>query len=250
MVSPFTFEQIWRVSRIHRNTLGKRLQYLIKEGVVFKHEYSIPHTKEFYGYMYKYSVPNPYTPPLFGHPYYLLNCSRPACGGLVNFYYNNKAREKVEPTKKPLQTRSRNRPKLSVSHDSMGEIQKKLEQNRDRAMEMSESELREYWQMSTEFEIFRSRFLQEIHIAAVKQGIRSNSELEEISHSKRIEMIKVIEYYLKKGCSLRDILIKCSTDKTIILTSQYVADILEGDLLSYNILWNIMSEEGMLSDFL
>lgn len=246
MVSPFTFEQLWRVSRIHRNALGKRLQYLIKEGVVFNHEYSIPYTKEFYGYMYKYSVQNPYTPSLYGHTYYLLNCSEPACGGLINFYYNNKAREKVDSTVKPLQKTSGNRPKLSASHDSMKEIQKKLDQNRDRVMEMSEWEYREYWQMSIEFEIFMSRAKQENKIAAVKHGIRLPSELDDISISTRKEVMKVIDYYLKKRCSLMDILIKCSTDKTVILTSQYVADILEGDLFSYNVLWHIMREERML----
>src|SRR5215216_711413 len=68
-VSPFTFEQLWRVSRIHRNTLRKNLDLLVEEETVRVHKYSIPYTNEFYGYMYKYPIP--YMTPLYGRKYYL-----------------------------------------------------------------------------------------------------------------------------------------------------------------------------------
>jgi DNA-binding HxlR family transcriptional regulator len=56
-VSPFTFEQLWRISRIQRNVLRKNLNSLVEEETILVHNYSIPYNQEFYGYMYKYPVP-------------------------------------------------------------------------------------------------------------------------------------------------------------------------------------------------
>jgi hypothetical protein len=206
-VSPFTFEQLWKVSRIHRNTLHKRLQYLIKDGVVLVHKYAIPYTKDNYGYMYKYSVPNPYTAPLYGHKYYLLNCSDLGCSGLINFYYNNKAREAEKPLLKGLEKRS----KFCAFENSIGELFNELEQYRDRVTEMNELQGREYWQKSVELCICVYRLAQKIRIAAAIRGFRLRSGPEDLSILEREKIRKVIDFFIKKGYSIMDILIRCST---------------------------------------
>src|SRR5215207_5002540 len=88
-VSPFTFEQLWRISRIQRNVLRKNLNSLVEEETVRVRTYSIPYNQEFYGYMYKYPVP--YMAPVYGHRYYLLDLSQIVCDAYMNFYYNNNA---------------------------------------------------------------------------------------------------------------------------------------------------------------
>ena len=59
-VSPFTYEQLQRVSGIHRNTLRKNLDLLVD------------------------------MIPLYGHKYYLLDCSQRQSDAYMNLYYNNK----------------------------------------------------------------------------------------------------------------------------------------------------------------
>ena len=99
-VCPFTYEQLWRVSGIHRNSLRKNLDLLVEEKTILAHKYSIPYTKEFYGYMYKYPIP--YMKPLYGCKYYLLDQSQSQAAGYMNFYYNNRARESIALLKEQL----------------------------------------------------------------------------------------------------------------------------------------------------
>ena len=69
-ISPFTFEQLWKVSGINRNVLKTRLDELIEQRIVLKHTYKIPYKVEFYGHIDKNPVD--YMHPLYNRDYYLL----------------------------------------------------------------------------------------------------------------------------------------------------------------------------------
>lgn len=247
-VSPFTFEQLWRVSRIHRNTLKKRLECLVNVGVVFTHKFSIPYTEEFYGYMYKYPVANPYTPPLYGHTYYLLNCSSEASKGLTNFYYNNKAKEKIMPTEDlVLKENSKQHRKLSIWDGRIRELQERLLPYLSKKIEIRNgSEYYEYWRKQIEWSIFAHRLLQERNLTAVKIGYRYPSR--PANERQQNELVKLVQFLKKRGCSLSDVLIRCSVENTILYTTRYMEDNLEADLMPYALLWNVMDEAGLIKD--
>ena len=84
-IGPFTYQQLWKVSSIHRNILRKRLDSLVERKIIFEHKYSIPYDSEFYGSAHDYPIS--YWSPLFGRIYYLLNCSRPECDKLAHIYF-------------------------------------------------------------------------------------------------------------------------------------------------------------------
>ena len=44
-----TYEQLQRVSGIHRNSLRRRLDELTKSGLVIKHKYQLPKNDLYYG---------------------------------------------------------------------------------------------------------------------------------------------------------------------------------------------------------
>jgi hypothetical protein len=200
--------QFWRVSRIHRNILKKRLEYLVKEGTILTHKFSIPYTREFYGYMYKYPVANPYTSPLHGCTYYLLNCSNPECSDLIDYYYDNKTTEKVDPAEKDSQKKGgRNRPELCMFQENIGEIAKEAEQyDYNRLTKINAEEFNKVWRMMIEQFIYHSRLWQEFMIDAAKRGQRlySRSEEEEISEIKERHKTSSRFFYKKRlfktGC--------------------------------------------------
>ena len=41
-VRPYTYQQLWRFTKIHRNTLKLRLDQLLREKIIIKHHYSFP----------------------------------------------------------------------------------------------------------------------------------------------------------------------------------------------------------------
>jgi hypothetical protein len=94
-VTPFTYHKLWKVSRIHRNTLRDRLDFLVAQGIVIKHKYSIPNNYHYHGCsMYKY--PDLDMLPFYNHIYYLLNCSKPESKQLVSHYLNKKEKDWID----------------------------------------------------------------------------------------------------------------------------------------------------------
>jgi hypothetical protein len=240
-VTAFTYEQLWEVSRIQRNMLRKNLDSLVDEGTVWVHNYSIPYTREFYGYMYKYPVP--YMPPLNGRKYYLLDCSQRQCDAYMNFYYNNKAKERREPFDELLiEEKRKSQKKLCRKNDtrlSKEELGTKL-----RWEEMTSTELRNEWEICMDQFICLARRMREDELIAVKFGERF--QYERSMMDKELDNItRVAEFFTKKGYSLLDVLIRCSTEYTIVNTTGYTYD-LHLSLIPYSLLWKIMEKAGLL----
>jgi hypothetical protein len=83
-VRPLSSEELWRVSQIHKNTLLKRLESLVRLNLVIKHKYAYPFDEKYYGYLYRLNQK-----PLArnNRVYYILNRSAPYVKDLLDFYY-------------------------------------------------------------------------------------------------------------------------------------------------------------------
>jgi hypothetical protein len=242
-VSPFTFEQLWGISRIQRNVLKKNLNTLVEEETVRIHTYLIPYSQEFYGYMYKY--PASYMAPVYGRKYYLLDLSQRVCDAYMNFYYNNKARENRIPLKQFLTVeRQKRKQKLSMSEDEVRSFETKSELQTN---EMGKTELREYLQRFEEHLIYRERFRRETEILYVKFGERflNEEDEEEVTEKEMRNIIKISEFFTKRGYSLLDVLIRCSMEHTRIHTTGYWAHDLMFPLMRYRTLWKTMEKAGL-----
>jgi len=240
-INPFTYEQLQKVSSIQRNVLRKNLDLLVEEETVRVHKYSIPYTREFYGYMYKYPVP--YMTPLYGRKYYLLNYSQRRCDAYMNFYYNNKAKERREPFDELLiKERQKHRKKLCVHEIDIRSNKKIISQLRMK--EMTQTELRDYWQKLVEDCICLERYMREDEIIAVKFGERFQYELS-LTEKELNSATKIAEFFTKKGYSLLDVLIRCCTERTMISTTGYPAGDLNLNLIRYSSLWKIMEKAGL-----
>jgi hypothetical protein len=247
-VSPFTFEQLWRISRIQRNVLRKNLNSLVEEETILVHNYSIPYNQEFYGYMYKYPVP--YMPPAYGHKYYLLDLSRIVSDAYMNFYYNNKARENRVPLIQFLtEERKKRKQKLCASEDKARSLELKSELQID---EMGRTELRDYLQSAEEHLIYHERFKRETEILCVKFGDRflNEGEEEEVTEKEMRNITMISEFFTKRDYSLLDVLIRCSMEHTRIHTTDYWRDDLTLPLMRYRSLWKITEKIGLLKNLI
>jgi hypothetical protein len=263
-VSPFTYEQLRRVSSIQRNVLRKNLDLLVKEGTIFAHKYSIPYTQKFYGYMYKYPIP--YMKPLYGCKYYLLDRSQRQADGYMNFYYNNKARESIELLKELLiKERQKHQQKLCKLEDetTSSRIKSKKEikemtktELRDywrklirapsemEIEEMTRTEARDNWQRIMELCICFERIMREKELIAVSVGVRFRFE-QSVAERELNSAIKIAKFFIKKGYSLFDVLIRCCTERTTIFNTGYYSKNLDLHLIRYSLLWEIMEKAGL-----
>ncbi len=264
-VSPFTYEQLRRVSSIQRNVLRKNLDLLVEEGTIFTHKYSIPYTQKFYGYMYKYPIP--YMKPLYGCKYYLLDRSQRQADGYMNFYYNNRARESIELLKELLiKERQKHQQKLCKLGDETisSQIRSKKEikemtktEFRDywrklirapskmEIEEMTQTETRDNWQRIMEVCICIERRMREKEIIAVSVGERFQFE-QSVAERELNTAIKIAEFFVKKGHSLFDVLIRCCTERTTISTTGFYSKDLDLHLIRYSLLWEILERAGLL----
>jgi hypothetical protein len=210
------------------------------------HKYSIPYTQEFYGYMYKYAVP--YMTPLYGHKYYLLNCSQRQSDAYMNFYYNNKAKERREPFNEFfIKERQKHQKRLCVNEDEIRSFKVKSELQ---MKEMTQTESRDYWQEFMESFICFERFMREREIIAVKFGKRFSDEEQSVTERELNNVTKIAEFFTEKGYSLLDVLIRCSTEHTTISTTGFVFRDLELHLILYSLLWKIMEKAGLLRNLI
>jgi hypothetical protein len=264
-VSPFTYEQLRRVSSIQRNVLRKNLDLLVEEGTIFTHKYSIPYTQKFYGYMYKYPIP--YMKPLYGCKYYLLDRSQRQADGYMNFYYNNRARESIELLKELLiKERQKHQQKLCKLEDETisSQIKRKKEikemtktEFRDywrklllapsgkEIEEMTGTEARDAWQRSMELCICFERVMREKELIDVSVGLRIQVE-HSVAEGELNSAIKIAKFFIKKGYSLFDVLIRCCTERTTIFTTGHYSKDLDLHLIRYSLLWEIMKKAGLL----
>lgn len=82
---PFTYQELWSETRIHRKILRQRLDDLLEKGIIIRHKYSIPKEIEFYGQIYNQDSFDTF----FGKNYYLLNWSNPDTLKLYRYYFDN-----------------------------------------------------------------------------------------------------------------------------------------------------------------
>ncbi len=72
-VQPYTYQQLWRATKIHRNTLKQRLDQLVKDNIIIKHHHA-----------FRYRVRR-YT----GHDFYLLNWAKKQSREIVSSIFDN-----------------------------------------------------------------------------------------------------------------------------------------------------------------
>jgi hypothetical protein len=96
-IAPFTYEQLQKISGIHRNTLRKSLDELILEDIIIEHKYSFEYSSE---KLREYKeIPLTITI-LNKHNYYLLNYrNNKQIGYYLDIYYNNNLRLTKEQSK-------------------------------------------------------------------------------------------------------------------------------------------------------
>lgn len=68
-VNPYTYQQLWRFTKIHRNTLKLRLDQLLRDKIVIKHHYT------FHNYRGKYT----------SRDFYLLNWTKKQSREMIDF---------------------------------------------------------------------------------------------------------------------------------------------------------------------
>lgn len=199
--------------------------------------------------MYKYPVPNPYATVLYGHRYYLLNCSEIATNGFINFYYNKRAKEVRESLGELLEKeRKKRQAKLCLHEENYLSLFQEVvnEQQSHMIEKMSEIEFNMHWRKFMECDICLSRSMREDEICAVKIGVRFRHNRHDIEVKEQDRVTKVFEFFSNKGFSVLDILIRCSIENTILYTTQYISDVLHVKLMPYDLLWKIMENSGLL----
>lgn len=245
-VSPFTYEQLWRVSRIHRNTLKLRLQHLVDTKIVIKHRYSIPYEYRFYGHMYKHPVP--YRPPIYNHDYYLLNYSQPEIKNFLSVYLIRKEVNWSEDRKKG-NVKPQNQPSFQPILSLYAEHEKEPELYRKK-ITISSNELKESYRRSVEMIVYFFRYLREYDLAAVKE--RVNLLDSPMTERGVIQLKKIAEFFKNNGYSVFDILVRCSTEHTEIPGDRYfsgnLSDLLSLEMTNYAALWNTMEKIGLLKN--
>ena len=82
-IAPFTYEQLQKISGIHRNTLRKSLNELILEDIIIEHKYSFEYSSN---QRREYKQLPLTTTTLNKHKYYLLNYRK---NKKINYYLDN-----------------------------------------------------------------------------------------------------------------------------------------------------------------
>lgn len=238
-VSPFTFGELWSISRIHRNTLKRRLEYLVSRGIVLKHKYAIPYKHQFYGFMFKY--PLLCNTPLYGHTYYLLNLSNKDVQQIISYYYDS-------PTGDHFQYVYNFDTNLSTISSIETDLDKFLEMTnwiRSGTFEkhlkfMSDTERKEYTKIIFKNGIFLSRRVRESDLTLVKKREKEHITI----RKKQIkQVIYVAHFFIMNGFSERDVLIRCSREETLITDKENERfSLLHLPMMNYTVLWKMMNE--------
>jgi hypothetical protein len=86
-VRPQTSEELWKNTKIHKNTLVSRLGSLIDRNMIIKHRYTLPYNKRNFGGMFDLRYK---TVAQINRVYYLLNWANDEARNLVNSYFESK----------------------------------------------------------------------------------------------------------------------------------------------------------------
>jgi hypothetical protein len=98
-----------------------------------------------------------------------------------------------------------------------------------------------------EASIQASIYAREIDIRLVKDRIKPLCL--KIRKKDLHDVLKIVEFFTEKGYSLLDVLIRCSTEMTIMPGNRYhrgdLSDIFSLGLTRYSTLWQIMEKKGL-----
>lgn len=255
-VSPFTYEQLRNISKIHRNILKLRLDQLSNNGIIMKHRYSIPFKFEYYGYMYRYPIK--YRPPLFNHIYYLLNLSKTIKIQELISPFLVRTEDEFEVDRLTGKIEIQNLPSFCLVPSVLKSlVPSVLEQSRRLVGEgnfnkryFSPSELIEDHRKLVEIILYTSRWFRECDLSAVKnRAYVPGAPLRE-KDSKTLK--KTIDFFIKRGYSLQDILIRCSAEHTLINGERFYLDgsmdTLSLPMTNYSVLWYAVEKRGYFKE--
>jgi len=241
-VTPFTYDKLWKVSRIQRNTLRDRLDFLVAQGIVIKHKYSIPNNFHYQGCsMYRY--PDLDMLPIYNRTYYLLNCSKPKSKQLVSYYLNRKEKDWID---KRCNDKNMNLLPYISSFVNKFSIIAKLA-NKHMAV-MTNNEIREIALNSIDLWIYTNRVLRQYDLEAIKERVYLHNN--GIKDKTANNAIKITNYFIQKGFTLLDVLIRCCNEETEIRLSrnhnQEISYKITLPVMKYCTMWNIMKNAGFL----
>jgi hypothetical protein len=266
-ICPFTYEQLWRVSRIQRKTLRNRLDYFTRSSIVIKHRYSIPNEYRYYGYMYDYSIP--YRPPLFGGNYYLLNLfnSTHYIEQLSSYnddnssskqqqqHYNHESvtandDDKEEGFTQDFRVREYKERLLNFPLSVTREALPSYKQKGTPLTSEEEEKCRHAAHTAWENLIYINRLARELDILSVKKGKRPEYSIIKIKERRINDIIKIAEFFRKEGYTSNDVLIRCSCQHTMVPGYNYFngdfSDFMTLPMMKYSQLYEVMANTGFL----
>jgi len=258
-ISPFTYEQLRKVSGIHRNTLRKRLDELLEQKIILKHKYlnKLDPSKieeKIYGLFPR----NPYSnfPPLIKNDYYMLSYQEFLSLGFkkideaLGIIPNSKSKEddNIQIELKYIQYIKRYYSKKKIlkkgsakSNDHKSEIRnRKLKEllfknelaenhRRDYFKEVNQSQ-REIFSLNDELQLLETS-LRQFELNAVRDVVFLKLLLPIGKSRKKLEYY--LEYFLGQKMSNVDILIRLSTQSCWLFTGYYLPMIDYEDLFYY-----------------
>jgi hypothetical protein len=221
-----------------------------------KHKYSIPFKFKYYGYMYKYPVK--YRPPLFNHIYYLLNLSKTT---QIQEFVSNflvRSEDEFEVDRLTGKIEIQNLPSFCLAPSILKSLLPSLVNHSRRLVSewninkgyFSPSELIETHKKLEEIILYAYRWLREIDLSAVKN--RAHVLAAPLREKDNEKLKKIIDFFVKRGYSLQDILIRCSTEHTCINGERFYldgsADTLSLPMTNYSVLWYAVERHGYIKE--
>ena len=253
-ISPFTFEQLWKVSGINRNVLRTRLDELVKQRVILKHNYlehidPIQIKYKIYGKLYK----NPYSnfPPLFKRNYYILNYNDfkefkyqskyidYLTGNISEFTWNiNDLKYEIQyfdllkqyylndgiNQNKKLHNDITNYPLLSNIHNKINELKRTQENLNFKKLGNIEKAI-----YSLSYTLRYISLVRDLEISAVKERVFLNLILSIDNDIGGLE--ECLKFFSNQGLSNGDIIIRCSTECTLLDNSNVFLPMIEYESL-------------------
>lgn len=249
-ISPLTYEQLQKISGIHRNTLKLRLDQLSSKGIILKHRYSIPSEWKYCGYVYRYPVK--YRPPLFNHIYYLLNLFNTKQIQELVSHYLIRREEEWEADLLTGKIGIRDQPSFSLAVPVLKQLNKLLVARISDKQHFSPAELQEMHKKSVKMIIYLYRWHREYDLSAVKNRVYIQGIPLQEDDNKQLK--KIIDFFTNKDFSLQDILVRCSTQHTLIEGDRYyfdgTPDPLSLPMTHYSVLWDAVKNHGYLENSL
>jgi hypothetical protein len=228
---PLTSHQLHIKTKIHKNKLGQRLDYLISRGIVIKHTRTSPPNLE--------SKQN-HLRAAYTYEYYLLNWSNPDAKKLLNYYYNyspdyqevkkreQESKERVKMAeavrKAPLKRKERESEEdFKKREEEVKELNRQIEEQLQKLVQ-DDQELRERSRKRVIMLAKQMIRIEELELESLNQRLRDKNDIT----SSNIE-----EQSIKIQRAPLNVFIDFKVDS---MFHEY----------NYTDIWEIMEEEGLL----